>query len=61
MCIRVVVYAARIPQHALEFSQFRVLHDDEQGVCGGEKNTNNIAVITVVITITKSYSTACLK
>lgn len=31
--VRVVVDAARIPQHALEFAQLRVLHDDEQGLC----------------------------
>lgn len=40
--IRVVIYATRVPQHALEFSQFRVLHNDKQGICSGNemKKTN---------------------
>lgn len=37
--VRVVVDAARIPQHALEFAQFCVFHDDEQGVCGAREQT----------------------
>jgi len=42
--IRVVVDAARIPQHALEFAQFRVLHHDKQGICMGE-TTNKLQII----------------
>lgn len=43
--IHVVVDAPRISQHALEFAQFRVLHDDEQGVCA----TNNGALCIIHI------------
>jgi len=54
--IRVVVYATRVPQHALEFAQFRVLHNDEQGICSGNETNKFRQFINHIVGVSNEYS-----